>query len=494
MKNRNLEKILFLVTVVLIVAIILSGSYLPMVDLPQHAAQVATLDAILKNQSSWSDIVELNFETPYLIGYLTWLSLYQIFDIVTSSKLLISIIFILYIFSFFQLIKIFNATNLVYWIALPSFFGFCFQWGFVTFLFAISVGLLFFIENIKWTKKVTIVNSLRIGLFGLVLFFSHVLSFAFFCFLSFLYIVSCVKSFRDILRYLPVYAFFAGLLGFYFLQHDPLTGLYSYGENVMWHGIKEKLINLLVYPWSMVVVDYRYLMISIFLLIAPFSLGFRLSKEIKKYIPVLGFLFLWLVLPHFLNNTYFIYERFALLFFGFYYLIFEKRECKNYLEKLSPIFYTSFFISIVYLVAQIVMAINLAKKDSQDFVEVLKYVPAHKRVLTLAFAHTSPSVGIPFTYVHFGSWYQAEKQGWSDFNFAWFHPQIVRFKPATVPEVKPGFEWTPLVVQNLKSCTQYDLLFVRAYSPMADGVIKNSLCKNYSLLVNQGTWFIYTKV
>ena len=36
------------------------------------------------------------------------------------------------------------------WVAIPSFFGFCYEWGFITYLLAISIGILFFIQNIQY--------------------------------------------------------------------------------------------------------------------------------------------------------------------------------------------------------------------------------------------------------------------------------------------------------------------------------------------------------
>ena len=41
----------------------------PMVDLPQHAAQVALLRDLLQGASPWADFFRVNWITPYLIGY-----------------------------------------------------------------------------------------------------------------------------------------------------------------------------------------------------------------------------------------------------------------------------------------------------------------------------------------------------------------------------------------------------------------------------------------
>src|SRR5690348_6105413 len=42
----------------------------PMTDMPQHAAQVAMLREISHNAFPYSDLFEINWFTPYLVGYL----------------------------------------------------------------------------------------------------------------------------------------------------------------------------------------------------------------------------------------------------------------------------------------------------------------------------------------------------------------------------------------------------------------------------------------
>ncbi|MGS0706577.1 hypothetical protein ACVBEE_08595 [Acinetobacter sp. ANC 3781] len=485
-KSLHWKSILFYLTVVITVFMIMNGTYLPMVDLPQHAAQVATLDDLLKNQSIWGHLVETNFKTPYLVGYFSWLFIYQFFDILTSSKIFISIIFLIFVYAFDRLRKTLNASALVSWIAIPSFFGFCYEWGFVTFLLATAIGLLFFTANIKWVNQRKKYQSIFIILLGIFLFFSHVLSFVFFCLLSFVYIAVNVKSIKPLLNFIPAYFIFFLLLVFYLTRADSLSVHYSYGADVKFHSLLEKIKNLVVYPWSGFNAQYLE---SLFLILVPFLAGYKLSNNVPRFIPLIVFLFVWLSLPHFLYNTFFIYERYSILFFGFYYLIFdEETEFKYHNFSFAII-----FVLIASLLVNDYKSIIFAKKETQDFEAIIEKLPIKKRVLGAVFEPTGASIGIPFTYVHFASWYQAQKQGWSDFNFAWFHPQIIRYTSATVPEVKPNFEWMPHQLQKLETCQNYDLIFIRAYDASFSYVVLNSQCKNYKIIAQQGAWFVLSK-
>ncbi len=46
-------------------------------------------------------------------------------------------------------------------------------------------------------------------------------------------------------------------------------------------------------------------------------------------------------------------------------------------------------------------------------------------------------------YLHWPAWHQAEKRGFADFNFARFHPQVVRFRPEATPPVDETSGWRP---------------------------------------------------
>lgn len=484
--NFKFYDIIFWGIVLFTIFIIMSGSYLPMVDLPQHAGQVSTLDNIIKNRSQWSDLVELNFTTPYLCGYLSWLFLVQFFDIVTASKVLVSLIFLLFVCSFDYLAKLLNASKLVKWISIPTFFGFCYDWGFATYLLATSIGLLFFCCHIKWVNNKKVSNLFLIFILGIILYFSHMLSYLFFCFLSFLYVLFSINKVSDFLKISMVYLFYLFLLIFYFVQGDSLSGMYGYGMSVDFQGLGEKLIYLLAYPFSMS--GDIYVFVGLFFLVFPFLANYKLTKDKRRYIPLIVCSVCWFALPHFLYNTYFIYERYSILFFGFYYLIFDSQN------KYAYAIYMKFLFVLIVLYCLILDYKNIifAKKETQNFEKILLEMKPEKKLLTLIFEPTGYTLTTPFTYVHFGSWYQAQKNGWSDFNFAWFHPQIVRYKPETAPkEIKPGFEWEP--AKAIDSCQEYDLILIRVYNPAIKNYMADNNCSDYILQSQQGEWYLYEK-
>lgn len=67
----------------------------------------------------------------------------------------------------------------------------------------------------------------------------------------------------------------------------------------------------------------------------------------------------------------------------------------------------------------------------------------HERALYLAINAESDAQIKDNIYLHYGQWYQAEKGGFVDFNFAWFPVVIMRFKENDSSPIQLGFEWEP---------------------------------------------------
>jgi len=62
-------------------------SFPPMVDLPEHAAQVGLLRSLHNPSFGFSELFWVNWFTPYLFGYILVYALTPLFGIVAASKL-----------------------------------------------------------------------------------------------------------------------------------------------------------------------------------------------------------------------------------------------------------------------------------------------------------------------------------------------------------------------------------------------------------------------
>jgi hypothetical protein len=151
----------------------------PMIDVPQHAAQVGLLNDLLRGESAWSELVWINLWTPYLLGYALLLPLVQIFSIATAIKLLLSAAYVCFVAGCFLLGRKFGSDEGLDIYAAAGFFGFAYYWGFLTFLVAAPLVLAFVLLSIRLTEKPSLARALAVFIVGLLLLVSHGLAFAF---------------------------------------------------------------------------------------------------------------------------------------------------------------------------------------------------------------------------------------------------------------------------------------------------------------------------
>ena len=522
LNNKLQGNLVYFATVFVLIIIILWANYLPLVDLPQHAGQVAALDDILKNQSHpWSSNITVNWDTPYLLGYSLILALYQVFEINTSINITVVVAFLSFLYTSYLLRKAYDASKIVDWIAIPSFFGFAFEWGFLTFILAFSIGLFFFLVNKQWVDSKKIQYLPIILILGVTLYFSHILIFAFFCYLSYFYYLlsECIKKNNDnyffklprlkaFLQLTSIYLFFALLLVRYVSKEDSLIMAYGaidgYQTNVItFTPIFEKFLELLYLPWSMsptAISDNLMAIFGIIILLLPIILGYKIRKSLRFYFPLMAFLIMWLILPDRAFNTSFIYQRYASLFFIFYFLIWDPLS----VQKLRPRQILEIW-NFRYLICAVIIGGVILKtpyniiqfnKDAEtlEFTRLIQEMKPNSRIAYFLDNDQKSSTQTisKINYIYLPLWYQAKYHGWADFNFAWFLPQIVRYKTDSVSEVT-GMNYGNAIdnIINLRSCKLYDYIIVKTLLPIEaiQMAMVNSHCKEMNFEIKQqGHW------
>lgn len=494
--RQELRSGLFFDAVVVVIAIcfLWIPEYLPMIDLPQHAAQVSLFVELIKGQSSFSDIVEINYLTPYWIGYGPLALLTCFFDISVAVKLFASIVLVAFYSSVRQFFESINTPPQLAILTLPSFFGFSFEWGFLTFIAAVPVGFFYLSYVIKnSTRADGFLFLLKLFFFGFLLFFSHALVFVFFVAAGFLYQITRKAECKDmtIFPFVFPYVFFFLLLLAFVLRADPLLGMFSYGDGFFnYSSGNNRIIQILTFPWTMVT-EARIFAFSAILMSIPFLFGCTLSKDVAKYVLFLLFVVVWFSLPHSFNKVFFIYERYSILAVVLYFSVFEEVAGKNEGFLATARGYV-FPVLAILLMYKPLLDLYLFKHESKEFEIFIEGLDSNKRVLSLVFDKESYSLSNPFVYLHFPLWYQAEKQGFVDFNFAWFSPQVVRFNVDMAPEVRPSFEWLPHEFNTIKNCLTYDALIVRYTRPGLPKKISFGDC-NFTYRQHHGSWFYYVR-
>lgn len=518
-KFEQFERGLFYLAVTVVFLILSCSYFLPMLDLPQHAAQVQAFKAMMSGDHAlpWLDNLEINWFTSYWIGYLSVLVFSFILPLNYATNLVVAISFVLFVLSFSALRKKFVVPNILDWVLIPSFFGFAYILGFMTYLLAIPLGAMLLIANLKLIENFNTKNILMILLLGVILYFSHMLIFLFFCQIAAgMTLFDQSNSFKEKLKRLTPFYFLVWLIPVFLLTPDyfndnNLAQFFNKNaySNFRYGYFEARFLDLFRYPWTIDTIPYQtplmlfdssleigLELIFIVVLLFPFLIGCQLTKDWKRYIPLLSFFIAWFCFPTQAAKTSFIYERFSIFFFPFYMLLFEKNKSDEENSVVFKLTLSGLWIVLFLWMTYIPMRdIFLFNKETNSFRELSSQLTEGKKVLSLIYDNKNKEGRKMSQYANFPVWYQALQNGWVEYNFAWFPPQIVRYKIDRVPENRPGFVWSPEQFVEFRHCDDYDYLIVRMETQKQieqhQMLMEQSTC--HHVLTDQiDHWYIYS--
>jgi hypothetical protein len=489
--DSKLHRLLFIGTVIVAGMLFWIAPRPGMGDLPQHAGQVALLHDLITGTSPWTDLVRINYFTPYLLGYGVALALSFVMPVLIALKLCLTLAFYAFVAAGVALRKEFKADARLDWLYVPGFFGFACQYGFYTYLLAVPLGLFFLILAKRFAEAPTVTRALAVLAGGALLFFSHGLVFAFSCAIGAAFLPLYIKRPLRLASAALPYACLGMLIIAYLLyvrhhalvasegpaQTTPAT-LWDWTGAYGWH----RSYNFLLYTVATEMKDWFFLPGVLFMLAAPWLLRSKLNwREPAALIPMFVLLLIWLCVPSDALGTSYLYHRFAVFLLPAYALMFQgesspRRAVSPAKAMLVQIALTVFCLS--YLGVLAVREYRFAKENA-PFETLLARTEPGQRAVELIFSPESEIIHNLWTYHSYALWYQSEHQGFVDVNFAYFLPQIVRFRPDRIPAMHPGmkgfspetFDWHAIDGRI------YRYIFVRHTQPLPPHMFDNSECK-----------------
>lgn len=492
---------LFFVTIVAGGAVFWLAPHPPMSDLPQHAAQVATLHDLLLGQSPWEQLLRINLFTPYLLAYGLATALSFLMPVEAALKLVLTLSFYGFVATYVALRRRFRADERLDWLCVPGFFGFAYEYGFFSYLVATPIGMGFLLIALDYAEQPSCRRGAFLLLADIAVFFSHGLLFVFVNAIGGTFLlVHNHGDWRRIARSVWPYVALAALCGVYALSHRNVDLAPMYPFRVLWS--MNPLIRFLcaiAYPWG-IAPSIWMLAATMLMFAAPLFMGARWRRNGMAYVPLAIFVLGWFCIPTFAMNTFFLFHRFALFLLPFYALNFSsvERDDETRADTRRLGVWTQIALAAVcaaFLGAQGLRAMRFTD-ESSDFDTIAAEVEPAQRVLNVAFNISSPAADNPVVYDNFALWYQADHRGLVDFNAAWFPPQIVRYRLDRLPAVGPAdaapqplsatFDWYK------HQGWLYRYFFVRHTSPIPDGFFANPDCP-VVLLKTVGTWSVYER-
>jgi hypothetical protein len=457
----------------------------PMVDLPQHAAQISLWHDLLTGQSPWTDLFLINVLTPYLTVYSLALGLSFLVSTTTAFKILLSVGLIAFVISCVQLRRDFGADERIDWVFIPSFFGFAYEWGLATFLISSPICLQF----IRLARRQALSTNLKrdAGIFalGVTLLFSHGLLFLFSGLIGGLLLLQTTTTIRSFCRHAIPYVLMLVTCVVFMWATRRVDEPAPLGE-IEWPGPFERLVALgfeLQSAESPIFLPLTLLLIVAMLLLRP-----KLLKQ--AIMPLVAVTLVYFLAPHIAYGTGFLYQRFALFILPFAALACLKSNAAPPVQ--SRLCHIALMVSSCGLLAMHAQRAVAFGRETADFETILEAASPGLRAASIVPNRRSRATRHHAHLLHMPAWYQADKHGLVEFNFAYFHPQVVRYKsfPYTgfgFDQNMPEFDW------SLPQARTYNYYIVHQFPGILPAEFtKNPVCET-KLIKSAGLWSLFER-
>jgi hypothetical protein len=454
--------------------------YVPMVDLPQHAAQISIWKNLNDPNYGFAPYFELHYFTPYLVTYALarvlaeWTSVLVALKVATSLSVLGLPA---------SLVLFFGRANVSRWWALLGFslaFGFSFDWGFLSFMMGIAIAFVYLAVVISYARAPTVTGEVLVGMFTLALFWVHLVLLLFCACAAAVIILGLAPDLRATLRrvlslVLPIPIAVAWLFVDRHQVQDPLVWNVGLHRIVYLFTLSEWLTLSL---WR-----FRPLAVALILLGAVIirlrARGDR-GDQIVTYLPfalTAAFVVLW---PEVVFGTRLIAPRFTVFLLPFF--IAWLRPAAPRVLRAALVAGTAAWMTVL------MVRFRAFDADARDYEAVATAMVPRARIRPLTFVSSDDDV----FFLHFPAWTQADKGGLCGFSFAAAYP-VVRYRPGVSGLMEVGAEWLPEEFDWRREVAVYDYYVVR--SPMTREALSERLFKgagdSIAFVAEKGMWHIY---
>lgn len=479
---------LFAVTLVLSIVPLWFGQYLPLVDIPQHAAQIAALEQLFAGNETFTQAFHINWFTPYLLGYFLLYLAAMVMPIAVATQVLVSLAVISVPLLTGSLLRAAGADERWRWLAIPSGFSFAFYWGFLSFIVAVPFALLFLIQTIRFARTPSLAGGIGIAGFSVFLFFCHVIVLGFTCLVAIGYIVGC--SYRDfrglVLRVLP-YATPLPLILLWFLitySSEPVVQ----NAPIIYGSVLQRFVELLVQPSGRDAFSpFVTLIVTGSIILLPVLAGSVFSRRLERWLPFALGLLAFLTVPVFVLNAGFFYQRLGVFLVPLWLMAWDPPSGRA--RRLDW---------IAMLIVLLWVFLNTARfaafaRETESFKAIMAAIEPGRKVASMVYDKSSPLFAAP-VYMHFPAWYQATHLGIVDFNFADFYSQMARYKETAGPRMTESLAWYPTVFQwEVNGGRNYDYFIVKSGFDISNEIFKEKRGA-VQLVTRSGWWWLYRNI
>jgi hypothetical protein len=372
------------------------------------------------------------------------------------------------------------------------FFGFAYGWGMYTFLVSSAVGLGFVWLCLRYARGRRPGLGLAVAGLGLILLFSHGLVFMLACAIGGILLLCNARSLGDlVVRSWPFVVLFVACVVMLIVTHNREAAIASdFAAQVSMGPLHMRIHNIIDGPFDLPQGYWSKAFFAAFAIL-PLLGGLRVDRSRVESLAIFGVTIAVLFLaPSFVFATAGVSERFPLFLLPAYAWLFAPRASVSRapLALFTP---PRLGLAVIAVSGLVLMqhAITTAKfaREDKDFATILARAEPGQRALSMVFTRESSAPLKPDVYLHFPLWYEAEKHGFVEYNFAVEPPEIVRYNKPAVDRITQSFAWNPGTIDWDHRAPTYRYLFIRHAHPLPSTLFAGTHCAP-ALVATSGLW------
>lgn len=489
--------------------------YPPLVDLPQHMAQIALLRNLHDPGFGFAQLFEVHWFTPYLIGYMAVYVLAPLLGLMTAGKVVLSAALAGLPVGTALLLE--ETGGDAFWavLTIPCMYGFSYEWGFLNFLVAVPIGLAFLVVIMRNLRVPQPRGQILAAILAALLFFSHALMFALSALAAGAYVLLESRNVRRTARAMLPVACLLPIAVFWYLriQRDARTHISALWDLDWFHpegavslggrlnGFLPRLLG--------VEASAICLLMGAFLFLLPLLAGARPAKRVAVWTPLFIVVCVLLLCPTSAMGTDFLYQRFTVLALPFYLSALSAPRA------IPPLARTVAVVFVMFWVVLLGIRTLRCNADAQGFATILDAMEPNQRALSVIFnpwpatqpAGQPPSASggataffAPVTdlvrapiFLHYPAWYSATRMGVVDVSFAMVYSELVVYRSDRMPAVNLGFELEPETFSwSRVNGGLYRYFILRALVDPGRSLFRDAPCR-VALVARSGEWWLYEK-
>lgn len=451
--------------------------YLPMVDLPQHAAQLSIW--LHDNDPTFAEPgrFEVNWRTPYLGAYLAARVLAIAVGVIPALKLVIVASVALHLWAFWRLVDKLGYSRWLGLLGLPLALGYGFQFGFISFIGAVPLGLAAINLALGHRERPRLASGLWLAATLCATLATH--GFLLGMTLAVVGPLLLRGGGRFIARVLPLCA--PGVFALLWLT--PGTSARAIGYTI-WDP---RLLDLVQVPALLVAAsaaDHAASLFGVlFLALVAVSLGKPRTPEF--FVPLACMLIGYCLFPLALSGFGPLHPRFVAFFVPCLLIAFEPRKLP-WFEHLPALLALSSLAWIALFVARLAAF----TRETAPIADFVKAMPNGLSVRPVVFERAGNAFpGLP-AMLHLSAYYAAEKGGRQGYSFAMYPTSAIRYSSDVVPTMSGGSEWHPEYF-SADEVDSYACILVRSQSDRSAELFRERV-RDVRLAFHEADWWAYS--